>query len=98
MAPSLSFHSADAIRKALTQHLEALEQSTGLSVEEIIREKCTAKYCTYGECRDHIELDTTVAATPIATDVTSFVSPRHQHRVLCDCKEGYAGKLLVLDL
>jgi protocadherin Fat 1/2/3 len=98
MAPSLSFYSADAIRKALTQHLEALEQSTGLIVEEIIRNRCSAKYCTYGECRDHIELDTTVAATPIATDVTSFVSPRHQHLVLCDCKEGYAGKLLVLCL
>lgn len=93
MAPSLSFHSADAIRKALTQHLEALEQSTGLIVEEIVRDKCTAKYCTNGECRDHIVLDTSVAATPIATDVTSFVSPRHQHQILCDCKEGYAGKL-----
>jgi protocadherin Fat 1/2/3 len=93
MAPSLSFHSADGIRKALTQHLEALEQSTGLIVEEIVRDKCTAKYCTYGECRDRIILNTTIAATPIATDVTSFVSPRHQHHVVCDCKEGYAGKL-----
>jgi len=95
MAPSLSFHSADAIRKALTQHLEALEQSTGLIVEEIVRDKCTAKYCTYGECRDRIVLNTTAAATPIATDVTSFVSPRHQHRIVCDCKEGYAGKLTI---
>ncbi|KAJ4440956.1 hypothetical protein ANN_10805, partial [Periplaneta americana] len=92
MAPSLGFYSADAIRKALTQHLEALEQSTGLIVEEIVRDKCTAKYCTFGECRDHIVLDTSVAATPIATDVTSFVSPRHQHRVVCNCNEGYAGE------
>jgi protocadherin Fat 1/2/3 len=98
MAPTLSFHSADAIRKALTQHLEALEQSTGLIVEEIVRDKCTVKYCTYGECRDHIILDTKIAATPIATDVTSFVSPRHQHHILCDCKEGYAGNLLGLCL
>jgi protocadherin Fat 1/2/3 len=93
MAPS--FHSADGIRKALTQHLEALEQSTGLIVEEIVRDKCTAKYCTYGECTDRIILNTTAAATPIATDVTSFVSPRHQHHIVCDCKEGYAGKLFV---
>lgn len=97
MTPSLSFHSADGIRKALTQHLEALEQSTGLIVEEIVHDKCTTKYnicTTYGECRDRIILNTTIAATPIATDVTSFVSPRHQHRVVCDCKEGYAGKLV----
>ena len=30
--------------------------------------------------------------SPVATDVVSFVAPRHKHRTECSCKEGYAGK------
>nr|CAD7395413.1 unnamed protein product [Timema poppensis] len=85
-----SYHSADNVRQALTEHLEELELTTGLIVEEIMQDKCTVSYCTYGECEDRIVLDTS-ALTPIANDIMSFVSPRHEHRVQCVCKEGYAG-------
>lgn len=95
LTSTTSFHPANDIRKAITSHLEELESSANLVVEEIVRDKCLPNFCTYGECNDYIALDTK-ALTPIATDVTSFVSPLHQHKVQCKCKEGYAGKQSIL--
>ncbi|GLV44546.1 kugelei [Carabus blaptoides fortunei] len=85
-----AFYSTDAIHKALNENLEELEKSTKLVVEEIVRMKCTQSYCMSGVCQDRIILDVD-DITPISTDVTSFVSPKHQHRMDCICKEGYAG-------
>ncbi|XP_049837416.1 fat-like cadherin-related tumor suppressor homolog isoform X3 [Schistocerca gregaria] len=90
MSPVTGFHSSNTIRKAITDHLEELESSANLVVEEIVRDKCVANFCTYGECEDQIILDAS-NLTPISTDVTSFVSPHHQHKVHCNCKEGYSG-------
>lgn len=85
-----SFYSTDAIRKALKENIEELEESTKLVVEEIVRMKCTSTYCLSGVCQDRIVLDI-LDISPIATDVTSFVSPKHQHKMDCICKVGYAG-------
>ena len=84
------FYTSESIREALNQHVEELESSTKLVVEEIVRFKCSKGYCVYGECHDKVVLDSQQIA-PVATDVTSFVSPRHKHRTECTCKEGYAG-------
>lgn len=84
------FYSSESIREALNQHIEELEESTKLVVEEIVRFKCNKGYCVYGDCQDRIVLDQTVIS-PVATDVMSFVSPRHRHKIECSCKEGYAG-------
>ncbi|XP_043267899.1 fat-like cadherin-related tumor suppressor homolog isoform X3 [Venturia canescens] len=92
-APSIGpsgFYSSENIREALNQHIEELEESTKLVVEEIVRFKCSKGYCVYGDCLDRIVLDQTIIA-PVATDVMSFVSPRHRHKIECTCKEGYAG-------
>ncbi|XP_015586979.1 fat-like cadherin-related tumor suppressor homolog isoform X2 [Cephus cinctus] len=86
----LGFHSSESIREAVNQHLEELEKSTDLVVEEIVRFKCNKGYCVYGDCHDKIILDPN-QITPIATDVMSYVSPRHKHKIDCSCKEGYAG-------
>ncbi|XP_053978063.1 fat-like cadherin-related tumor suppressor homolog isoform X1 [Hylaeus volcanicus] len=87
---SSGFYSSESIREALNQHIEELEESTKLVVEEIVRFKCNKGYCVYGDCQDKIMLDLT-QITPVATDVMSFVSPRHKHKMECNCKEGYAG-------
>ncbi|XP_076646631.1 FAT atypical cadherin kugelei isoform X8 [Halictus rubicundus] len=84
------FFPSESIREALNQRIEELEESTKLVVEEIVRFKCIKGYCVYGECQDKILLDLE-QITPVATDVMSFVSPRHKHKMECDCKEGYAG-------
>ncbi|VEN38816.1 unnamed protein product, partial [Callosobruchus maculatus] len=84
------FFTSESIRKYLNDNLEELEESTKLVVEEIIRLKCNNNYCTYGTCQDRYVLDTSVIE-PIATDVTSFVSPKHKQKLECDCKEGYGG-------
>ncbi|XP_068085238.1 fat-like cadherin-related tumor suppressor homolog [Anabrus simplex] len=89
--PNSGFYSSDTVRQAIHENLEEVELSTGLVVEEIVRDKCTVNYCAFGECEDRIILDTT-AVTPTTTDFTSFVSPHHEHVVHCDCKEGYAGE------
>ncbi|XP_046748553.1 fat-like cadherin-related tumor suppressor homolog isoform X2 [Diprion similis] len=90
MLGAVSFYSSESIREALNQRIEELEESTKLVVEEIVRYKCNKGYCVYGECYDKINLDPS-QLLPVATDVTSFVSPRHKHRMECNCKEGYAG-------
>ncbi|XP_076298680.1 FAT atypical cadherin kugelei isoform X2 [Lasioglossum baleicum] len=84
------FFPSESIREALNQRIEELEETTKLVVEEIVRFKCMKGYCIYGECQDKILLDLE-QITPVATDVMSFVSPRHKHKMECDCKEGYAG-------
>lgn len=84
------FYNSESIREALNQHIEELEASTKLVVEEIVRFKCSKGYCVYGECQDKIVLEPP-QIQPIITDVVSFVSPRHRHRTDCNCKEGYAG-------
>ncbi|XP_063909336.1 fat-like cadherin-related tumor suppressor homolog isoform X5 [Zophobas morio] len=89
--PDEGFYSSDSIRKALNDNLEELEESTKLVVEEIIRFKCSNSYCVFGTCQDHYVLEPT-RIEPVATDVTSFVSPRHRQKLECECKEGYGGE------
>ncbi|XP_053598514.1 fat-like cadherin-related tumor suppressor homolog isoform X2 [Microplitis demolitor] len=84
------FYSSESIREALNQHIEELEESTKLVVEEIVRFKCNKGHCVYGDCVDKIILDQT-QITAVATDVMSFVSPKYKHKIECSCKEGYAG-------
>ncbi|XP_019772654.2 fat-like cadherin-related tumor suppressor homolog isoform X8 [Dendroctonus ponderosae] len=88
--PDKGFYSSDSIRKAISDNLEELEESTKLVVEEIIRPKCNNKYCMYGICQDHFTLNT-ATIDPVSTDVTSFVSPMHRQKLDCLCKEGYGG-------
>ncbi|XP_076227334.1 FAT atypical cadherin kugelei isoform X9 [Nomia melanderi] len=87
---SPGFFPSENIRESLNQHIKELEGSTKLVVEEIVRFKCNKGYCVYGDCQDKIILNLT-QITPVATDVMSFVSPRHKHKMECNCKEGYAG-------
>ncbi|XP_044259255.1 fat-like cadherin-related tumor suppressor homolog isoform X4 [Tribolium madens] len=89
--PDEGFFSSESIKKALNDNFEELEESTKLVVEEIIRFKCSNTYCTFGVCQDHYMLDPG-RVDPVATDVTSFVSPYHRQKLECVCKEGYGGE------
>lgn len=84
------FFTANEIRKAIEDNLEELEDQTKLSVEEIVKSKCLSNYCVHGKCVDKIILDTDIV-DPVSTDVTSFVSARHEHKFECNCKSGYGG-------
>ncbi|KAK9874636.1 hypothetical protein WA026_005463 [Henosepilachna vigintioctopunctata] len=88
--PDSSYYSSDSIRRALNDNLEELEESTKLIVEEIIRLKCSNSYCVFGVCQDRYVLRPS-EIYPVATDVISFVSPYHQQKFECNCKEGYGG-------
>ncbi|XP_068083906.1 fat-like cadherin-related tumor suppressor homolog [Anabrus simplex] len=90
VSDNLGFYSPDSLRQALHNHLNDLESSTGLVVGEIVRDKCTTSYCTYGICEDRIILDVNDVSAAMS-DTISFVSPPYQHKVQCECKEGYAG-------
>ncbi|KAI5739538.1 hypothetical protein M8J77_020494 [Diaphorina citri] len=46
--------------------------------------------CLNGVCKQRVTFSPDVIS-PIATDVTSFVSPSHTHLVYCACHNGYAG-------
>ncbi|XP_014600494.1 PREDICTED: fat-like cadherin-related tumor suppressor homolog isoform X3 [Polistes canadensis] len=87
---TISFFSSEDLREALNQRIEELEELTKLVVEEMVRLQCIKGYCVFGDCHYKINLDPTFM-TPVATDTMSFVSPRHRHKMECDCKEGYAG-------
>ncbi|KAL1459777.1 hypothetical protein WDU94_011731, partial [Cyamophila willieti] len=43
-----------------------------------------------GACKQRVTFSPDVIS-PIATDVTSFVSPQHSHLVYCACHQGFAG-------
>ncbi|KAK9754792.1 Cadherin domain [Popillia japonica] len=84
------FYSSNDIRKAMNDNLVELEESTKLVVEEIVRDKCTFNYCKFGNCEDKFALEPS-KIKPISTEVTSFVSPHHSHRMDCSCTQGYGG-------
>ncbi|XP_055629293.1 fat-like cadherin-related tumor suppressor homolog isoform X5 [Toxorhynchites rutilus septentrionalis] len=84
------FYSAYEIRKAIDDNLEEIEDATKLQIDEVVKSKCLPNYCIHGECEDRLVLDPKIV-NPISTDVTSFVSARHIHRMECNCKEGYGG-------
>ncbi|XP_038113282.1 fat-like cadherin-related tumor suppressor homolog isoform X3 [Culex quinquefasciatus] len=84
------YYSAYEIRKAIDDNLEEIEDATKLQIDEVVKSKCLPNFCTHGECEDKLVLDPKIV-NPISTDVTSFVSARHIHKMECNCKEGYGG-------
>ncbi|XP_058828867.1 fat-like cadherin-related tumor suppressor homolog isoform X4 [Topomyia yanbarensis] len=84
------FYSVYEIRKAIDDNLEEIEDATKLQIDEVVKSKCLPSYCIHGECEDKLVLDPKIV-NPISTDVTSFVSSRHIHKMECNCKEGYGG-------
>lgn len=86
------YYSPDEIRKSLEDKLDELEESTNLSVEEVVKSKCMPRYCgDHGKCKDKIDLSSHGIHT-VTTDVTSFVSARYEHKIECDCLVGYGGE------
>ncbi|XP_021704618.1 fat-like cadherin-related tumor suppressor homolog isoform X2 [Aedes aegypti] len=86
----LGYYSAYEIRKAIDDNLEEIEDATKLQIDEVVKSKCLPNFCIHGECEDKLVLDPKIV-NPISTDVTSFVSARHVHKMECSCKEGYGG-------
>uniref|UniRef100_A0A182K8T4 Uncharacterized protein n=1 Tax=Anopheles christyi TaxID=43041 RepID=A0A182K8T4_9DIPT len=84
------FYAAHEIRRLIDENLEEIEDATKLQIDEVVRSKCLPNYCIHGECEDRIVLDAKLIH-PVSTDVTSFVSARHAHRMECACREGYGG-------
>ncbi|XP_058065437.1 fat-like cadherin-related tumor suppressor homolog [Anopheles bellator] len=84
------YYSAHEIRRAIDENLEEIEDATKLQIDEVVKSKCLPNFCIHGECEDRIVLDPRLIH-PVSTDVTSFVSARHSHRMECLCREGYGG-------
>ncbi|XP_041973434.1 fat-like cadherin-related tumor suppressor homolog [Aricia agestis] len=89
-APSAGgFLPADALRRRLHAHLERLEESARLVVEELLRAACGG--CLHGACAERVALE---AAAPrvVASDVFALVAPPHSLRGECVCAPGYGGE------
>uniref|UniRef100_A0A182TNV0 Uncharacterized protein n=1 Tax=Anopheles melas TaxID=34690 RepID=A0A182TNV0_9DIPT len=84
------FYAGHEIRRVIDENLEEIEDATKLQIDEVVKSKCLPHYCIHGECEDRIVLDAKLIH-PVSTDVTSFVSARHAHRMECACREGYGG-------
>ena len=80
----------DKIRRQLRKKLDYISTELGLTVLEIQENECTDSHCQHGVCLDEVLMDET-AMVSIATDVVSFVAPRHVHEPVCQCHEGFAG-------
>ncbi|XP_035790783.1 fat-like cadherin-related tumor suppressor homolog isoform X2 [Anopheles albimanus] len=85
------YYAAEEIRRLIEENLEEIEDATKLQIDEVVRSKCLPNFCIHGECEDRIVLDPKIIH-PVTTDVMSFVSARHSHRMECLCKEGYGGE------
>jgi len=75
----------------LRNKLTSISSQLGLTVLEIQEDECTQHHCAHGTCLDQIIMDET-AIVSIATEVISFVGPRHKHQAICDCEQGFAGE------
>lgn len=88
---NIGYYKSETIRKFLNVNLEELEESSKLVVEEMIRVKCNAHYCAYGECQEKLILDRN-NIIHIHTNAISLVSPFHEHKTECKCQDGYGGE------
>uniref|UniRef100_A0A182MY58 Uncharacterized protein n=1 Tax=Anopheles dirus TaxID=7168 RepID=A0A182MY58_9DIPT len=84
------YYAEHEIRRVIDENLEEIEDATKLQIDEVVKSKCLPNFCIHGECEDKIVLDAKLIH-PVSTDVTSFVSARHAHRMECACREGYGG-------
>lgn len=89
-ANAITYYTSSEIQKALEDNLEELEETTKLTVEEIVKSKCSTNFCDNGKCKDKISINPNIV-DPVSTDVTSFVSARHEHVIECSCLEGFGG-------
>ncbi|XP_052890694.1 fat-like cadherin-related tumor suppressor homolog [Anopheles moucheti] len=85
------FYASYEIRRVIDENLEEIEDATKLQIDEVVKSKCLPNFCIHGECEDKIVLDAKLIH-PVSTDVTSFVSARHLHRMECVCRDGYGGE------
>lgn len=85
------FYSPEEIRHALEDKLDELEETTNLTVDEVVKSKCVSRFCVHGKCEDKIALVPTAVST-ITTDVISFVSTPYEHTIQCNCIVGYGGE------
>ena len=59
--------------------------------KRLLTKACSSQIiCFLTFSRDEVLMDET-AMVSIATDVLSFVGPRHVHEPVCHCHEGFAG-------
>lgn len=84
------FYSTEEIQKTVEDNTEEIEETSKLKIDEILKAKCAQNYCIHGDCEHRVAIDSKFSV-PIATDVISFVSAHHEHRIECNCKSGYGG-------
>ncbi|CAH2063954.1 unnamed protein product, partial [Iphiclides podalirius] len=82
------FLSADALRRGLHAHLERLEESARLVVEELVRAACPG--CVHGACAERVQL-LEGGVRAVATDVFALVAAPHRLRAECACAAGFDG-------
>lgn len=87
---TIVYYGANEIRSLLEGRINEIEQLTELSVEEIVKSKCSKRSCDQGYCNDKVQLIPSIVNT-ISTDVSSFVSNHFIHGTKCDCNVGYGG-------
>lgn len=87
---TVAYYSPNEIRSFLEGRINEIEKLTELSVEEIVKSKCSKRSCDHGFCIDKIQLSPSIVNT-ISTDVSSFVSNYFIHSTKCDCNVGYGG-------
>lgn len=86
-----AFYNREKVRHSLRNKLVSISSQLGLNILEMQEDECLENSCDHGNCEDVVLMDETIMVS-IATDVTSFVGPRHQHEALCQCKEGFTGQ------
>lgn len=84
------FLAREKVRHGLRNKLSSISSQLGLQVLELQEDECTDSHCQHGQCQDEVIMDET-AMVSIATDVTSFVGPRHKHEAVCNCEQGFTG-------
>ncbi|KPI91036.1 Fat-like cadherin-related tumor suppressor-like [Papilio xuthus] len=82
------FLSPEVMRRSLHAHLERLEESTRLVVEELVRAACGG--CVHGACTERVQLHA-AAVRAVATEVFALVGAPHRLLAECACSPGFEG-------
>ncbi|XP_043247503.1 fat-like cadherin-related tumor suppressor homolog, partial [Amphibalanus amphitrite] len=81
------------VRRRLKAGAAAISRQLGVQLLDVDADGCEPSPCGgHGVCSDVAVFDREQVVS-VATDVVSFVSPRHSREVSCECHVGFGGEL-----
>ena len=87
-----TYFSRSEVRRTLEEKLTSIGAQLGLRLLGVEVDQCTNSSCENGKCKDKVMMSEAQIVS-VTTDVASLVFPQFHWDKVCQCKNGFAGKM-----